>query len=711
MFGAIAVLAVVPGWMSPTRASAAAAVTVEAGYAGTFVPGQPAPVRVRVTADRLLSGELQVVLNGLPTSVAVEVPGGTTKDFLVVLPTSAIAHAPLTVTARLPDGSKQPPAATASMSPLGEQEVVGLFPGALGGRSLPGTAPLAVDVGTAKFVALGPLEIERAPDSLAALATIGVGADELVRQAPSVREGLLRWVEDGGRLLVDAPLGAPVAGLPDAWQPAGNGRAQAGAGEIRLTDGAMAGGRWAGLVEPTARSGGGGVDFPSGPPLGDLLAGEAGFRVPRISWLVAFLVVYIAAVGPVLYVLLRRRRRPELAWVAIPLIAVVFTAASYAGGRTLRDATPVVHATVVSTGAHGSTAFTNVGVSSRSGGTARLRYPTGWLAGGGTDGWAPASGLSQVSATESGGVEGRLPLEAGQFALVTARGPADIDGALEVVASSDVDGFAKGTVRNGTPFDLDDVAVVVGERATRLGPLAAGKMQEWTLQGAGVRPDGGPPLAFTLWGSTGPDALAREGMLSMALFDSARRAGVPQPNGGLAVALGRTRHYQPPVTVGGREDRPEGQTLVLGSGTVTPTGGRATDVSVHAEMVRTPAAGGAAVVRFGLPTLDHTVDSAKLVLRTPNANAEVWTAAGWTAVPCSGPACPGPANVQVRCPPGVACPAPPLLAPPFPVMGAGTQDLTLPAGAVWRDAVYVRLAGGIPMRQPGAISVSLRETA
>jgi hypothetical protein len=212
--------AVAAGWVAPAPAEAAPAVEVDAGYFGTYVPGQPVPVRVRVTADRLLSGELQVLLGGVPASVPIEVPGGTKKEFMVVMPTMA-APAPLTVTARLPDGSRSPPSANALLTPAGNQEAVGLLPGALGGRPLPGTAPLAVDAGTARFVALGPLELERAPDALLALGTIGIGADELARQAPSVRTGLLRWVETGGRLLVDAAPGTrrPSGSPPSDRRP------------------------------------------------------------------------------------------------------------------------------------------------------------------------------------------------------------------------------------------------------------------------------------------------------------------------------------------------------------------------------------------------------------------------------------------------------------------------------------------------------------
>ena len=50
---------------------------------------------------------------------------------------------------------------------------------------------------------------------------------------------------------------------------------------------------------------------------------------------------------------------PSLGRRAIPLIAVVFTGASWAGGRNLRNATQIVHGTVLTTGATGTDAITH----------------------------------------------------------------------------------------------------------------------------------------------------------------------------------------------------------------------------------------------------------------------------------------------------------------------------------------------------------------
>ncbi|KAB8142103.1 hypothetical protein F8S13_16315 [Chloroflexia bacterium SDU3-3] len=49
--------------------------------------------------------------------------------------------------------------------------------------------------------------------------------------------------------------------------------------------------------------------------------------------------LYILALGPVNYLILRRLRRLELAWVTIPALAVLFVAGIYVGGRAMRGGT------------------------------------------------------------------------------------------------------------------------------------------------------------------------------------------------------------------------------------------------------------------------------------------------------------------------------------------------------------------------------------
>ena len=62
-----------------------------------------------------------------------------------------------------------------------------------------------------------------------------------------------------------------------------------------------------------------------GDSVANSLAGDAGLRLPRLTILLGFLGLYIVVVGPITALVLRRRRRPEMAWVAVPTLALLFT--------------------------------------------------------------------------------------------------------------------------------------------------------------------------------------------------------------------------------------------------------------------------------------------------------------------------------------------------------------------------------------------------
>jgi hypothetical protein len=672
----LAALAVIPVFLvlgpAAGPAFAATSLGVTGAYDGSYVPGRPMAVRVQVTADRLVRGRLEVnTAGGTPVALPIEVPGGSSKEFLVVLPAwlSFRFDGAVGVQARLRDGSTDLATGEAVLQSSTGQELVGLLPGALGGRPVPGAAPLAVDAGTARFAAIGPADLAQAPDSLGPVSTIAAAADELARLPPATRTALLAWVEQGGHLLVDADRGQVVEGLPGPWQPGQDGRSPAGRGEIRLTAGAVAAGQWPGLVEPTgwavtgdpaARLGNGFV--------GQSLANEAGLRVPRLGWLVAFLVLYVLVAGPVVFLVVRRRGHPELAWVAVPLVAVMFTAGSYVGGRGLRDTTRQVDTSIVTTGVSGATAATWTGVFSSGGQTSRVRFGPGWAPGGESD-MASSNSLSAVTITPDGS-EGSLPLDAGQFGIVPAAGPVAAKGVLEVSAVAHAAGEASGKVKNGTEWALDDVAVFVGTGGTLVGRLQPGEERDWKV--VGTQADflrGDMAVDVDVWGgfdafSPGPDSV-----IDMSLWQTAGALRGQEFRGpGEVVAAGWTRSFAPPVAVDGRDSGAGGRALVLGRNRVdVPADSGALDI--RREVVRAPDFRGGNdapfVVRFVTGDADRggrAPDLSRLIMRAPAPQMEVWQEGTWH--------------------------------PLSPQVGAGGNGgaavFPIPAGAVQGDEVYLR---------------------
>ena len=649
--GARLLLAVLAGMVlvagaGPLAAPALAATRLEvgAGHGGFHVPGRAVPLRVTVSAERLVHGELVVVAPGRQepiTTLDVEVAGGSVKRFLLVVPGGVAADTGSLTVALRQDGQKVG-TGKADLRPAADAELVGLAPGLADGRPLPGTAPLAVDAGVARFAAVDAALLAT-PAALESLSTIGLAAGELATLTPSARTGLLRWVGAGGHLLLDDAAAVPVDRLPADWQPGPTGRAVAGQGEVRLVAGAMAAGRWAGLVEPTTTSRPSGADGWSGDGVANSLAGDAGLRLPRLAILLGFLGVYIVVVGPLTAFVLRRRRRPELAWVAVPVVALLFTGVAWAGGNQLRPGAGLAHATLLDTDPQGATGTSWVGFTRRQPGTATVDLPAGWTLepaqrNDGTGAALPTSG----PAASGAGTTSRLPLASGEFGLLKASGPVAVDGRLEVSASAPAgDQQLRGTVKNGLPFAVSQVAVFAGGARTMVGDLAPGQSQDWTIDTTNRSFD---PSGWDIWGqrfSDGGPFDEQDGPVNLSLWQAAATDTLMDERLATGVmAVGWTREWQPQLSVDGLKQAAPGRTAVLGRAVIGSPDGRIAPLAVRREIVRGPfpsffkgmamGAGEATVAKFTLPP---GVDPAgrRLVLESSMAMnaAEVWKDGRW----------------------------------------------------------------------------------
>lgn len=703
----------------PTPAGAATTIAVKAGYDDAFVPNRSFPVRVTVRPDRLVNGTLRVRAErggGAASEVhlPVEIPGGSAKEFVVVVPASAEGPGgPVQVTARLLDGGTE--VGRSPVVPLrtaGGQELVGLLPGVLGGAPPPGAAPLAVDAGVARFVAVGAAELAHAPASLQPLSALGVADGELAQLSPTSKAGVLRWIAGGGHLLVDSAPGARVEGLPDEWQPGPNGRTAAGHGHVVVTGGAMAAGRWAGLVEPSPQLGQ--IDgAESG--IGQALAADAGLRIPEIGWLLLFLLVYVAVVGPIAAVVLSRMRRPELAWVVIPLAAVVFTSASWAGARGLRSGTRLAHGTVLEMTPGGANATTFVGLAARSRQRTGVGFVDGWTAERAASGFDPSASVVEV--TPDGDVA-RLRLEAGEFDVVRGEGPVAGGGGLELDAVSETDGAARGVVRNRLPYRIEEVVVLVAGAGTSVGALDSGAERSWE-----VRVPRQPQLEIHelagiergLWRKQFRDD--PDSVVNLPLWQTTPLGTDPFIRGpGVAVAVGWTREFTPPVVVDGARREPVGRTAVVTTAEVEPGGQALTDLAIRRDVVRSGGGfvrgrrarlveqGPFALMRFTLP---EGSDGRRLVARVPAAGNEVslWADGRWQSLRVA-------IGDDAVVPPGRGFAGPGAAAPPVVDNFNGMQfvEVDIPPGAVQRGAVWLRVhtGGGFPWELSGAFTLRER---
>lgn len=640
-----------------TAPPAAAESSIEAtvGYGGYVLLGRSFPVAVSVTTDRLIRGRIDVSARPLGggsedilVSLPVEVPGGGAKKYLVTLPPGQwFPGQPVNVQARLRDGDGDvvDDSASQSLRIADDRELVGLLPGATTSSDLPPPTPLAVEGGVANFFAIGDAELAQAPMSLEPLGTIAVGPDEVGTLAPDARRGLLAWLERGGTLLVGAPPGAAVAGIPDAWQPGSSSAHSAGLGRIRMVGNQVRDGQWAGLVYPTPSASVADMRFgPFGAPVstGSALANDAGLRVPRLGWLLLFLIAYAAIVGPLTAIVLGRVRRTELAWVVIPAVALVFTAGTWAVAKGLRASTGTAYAEVVESSPAGARATTFVGIAAR-GRTNTSVTSAGrtWTARQHSSGNGPSSANIALGPN---GPEASLRLASGQFGVVNVAGPTDELPGLEVTASSGSDGEASGSIVNASGGPLDDVVVFVGTRATQLGRLGAGEERTWTIIGGEGPRDGRDPFRLidaSVWDEAsgmGRPIDADSAVNYPAWIESTPLAGVSRPSG-VAVAVGWTRDRAASARIGGKARPTSGRTALVSSAPVVPTAA-ITDMTVRGQAMRGGFDGGprvlgagdvslSQILRFVLP--DGHTPQADLIARVPMAGrVEVWDGRRWT---------------------------------------------------------------------------------
>jgi hypothetical protein len=620
-------------------------LTVTAGWGGVGLPGAAIPIRVRIASERLLAGAVEVTVSQEGDTAAgrfslpVEVAGGSVKEYVLVVPTPPVSRLEVGVLLRTGSGAVTARQTLTVQGPR-DEELVGLLPAVLGGASLPGSAPLAVDAGVARFFALDEALLAQAPLSLESLGTIGVPAAGLMDLAPAARAGLLSWVDAGGRLLVDVPAGAPVEGLPAEWQPGAAGRAVAGGGEVVASDGAMAAGRWAGLVEPTRRGQAADSAVSSGERVSESLAVDAGLSARGAGWLTGFLLLYVVVVGPVTFFVLRRRRREQLAWAVIPVVAILFATGSYVQGRDLRAA-ETSHASVIVSGsaaAGGPRAFSFVGLIARQTETASVAFPRGWTV---RIGSAAAQGVDTgpvIVGLGRSSPQAQFQLNSGQMGVAFASGPVTAGTGLEVTAIAK-EGKLTGTVRNGTPFPVERAAVVIGTRGAEVGALDPGEEKPWTMSGEALFPNS-DPLVSVLWPGRvigfedgTPASYRLWQVLQVAL-------GADHPAPGKALAIGWTRGYEPEFVVNGHPERPQGRTMLVAEAGVGYVSGTVPSLAVARSLVRgagftTPGfddvtVRGPAVARFELPAGARPTT---LTLRAMNgAMVAVWWDGAWRSV-------------------------------------------------------------------------------
>ncbi|MBW3664647.1 MAG: hypothetical protein KY469_16225 [Actinobacteria bacterium] len=463
------------------------------------------PVTVRLAPTRVFAGTISI---GAHLSVAemveereVEVPAGSEQVFrFLIAPTERIR-------VRVSEDGRDPLERAVTLRLMTSSYAVGVV------GEVPATAPtiqFAATQETALLVPVDPAWLEVSPRSMQSLSTLIITADQLVALPDEGRTDLATAVTSGLDLVVSTTTPGPVdLGLPwspaTAVEPAGEAPALvpaegartierddaviaaatiAGRGRVTVTAAVLGEpplGTDAGLWSQLAPKSVGSVERPpnfddnhSVTGIATEAVGSQGLDVPSLPWLTAFLVGYVLLVGPANGLILRRLRRPELAWGTVPVITLLFAGGGFLAATGSQPPVGLQGATSWWLDGSGAELVTAV-VRAPTPGEHQVVLP-------GTD-WdvipQSFSGPAHLS-RGSDRVEVELPLESLQVGSVVAWRPTAQAPPLDVVAEVDGDELTVEVTNLGDAV-LQDARIRLATRAVRLDDIGPGERTSGTV--------------------------------------------------------------------------------------------------------------------------------------------------------------------------------------------------------------------------------------
>ncbi len=543
-------------------ASPAAAETtaeVESTVAGFYRPGATTVLLVTVAADQAVTGTIFVSNEdgAAATEHQIEVPGGSAKTFAVPVMIPPWGGRP-TVRVETSDGQTSRPGVR--MQQVGEIEPVAIMPS----LQLPGLgerADLAVDLGQARLVPFDPSSLDYGSAALNAATAVAASEADIEELSESQRSALFGWVSSGGSLYLDGSLDDAERGVVGqavtdsggrfgaaADSAVSDGRAWLGSGTVYVVGDALSAGRYDGLIRPRFSQ-----EFfeefefvDPGGVLSDL-SFDAGFRTRAIGPFVAVLLVYIALVGPLLWLFLSRTRREPLLWLAVPLLAALVSLGIWGSGRFFRQGTSGSHVTVIGTAGLASHTTSDYMISSSGGGFTGVALEDEW--GRSTNTFNPwdwrfrEAGFAQPVLRG-----GQLGADVPPSGVVVARtaSQAPVESGWDVALT--VDGAdITGTVTNTTSHNLANVSIYSGDRIERLDDVASGETVEFELNDVSLAPPWEDPVRQRLSREGGRGSVSSPSGLQHWLATSGQQARMGQ-----ITVVGWTREAAGPLkSVGG----------------------------------------------------------------------------------------------------------------------------------------------------------------
>ncbi|HMU92956.1 MAG TPA: hypothetical protein PKE43_08110 [Anaerolineales bacterium] len=219
--------------------------------------------------------------------------------------------------------------------------------------------------------------------------------------------------------------------------------------------------------------------------INDALSSMPELSLPSFVYICCWLGLYVFVVGPLNYFVLRRIKRPELAWVSIPILVILFTMLAYFSGYAYRGTRPVLNRLMMAQGWEGvsqSQVNAVIGVYSPSRTTYTVETqeqfmlrPTPITSGNlqGNDDWTSIK-------TQDGTSMPDIRVEIGGMQVVGATGylPAlTVQSDLTITLGNHVPELS-GTITNTGDYTIKDAVLVTASQWAPLGDIAPGQTKK-----------------------------------------------------------------------------------------------------------------------------------------------------------------------------------------------------------------------------------------
>jgi len=299
--------------------------------------------------------------------------------------------------------------------------------------------------------------------------------------------------------------------------------------------------------------------------------------LPSVKSLAVLLGIYIILVGPVNYIVLRRFKRLQWAWLSIPLVTLLFSGGAFGLGYVLHGTDLILNKVAIVAAQPDGTARVNtyMGLFSPANQSYEIQVDGGGLLSPLTPYYDPFGGSNSPTGSDLVFVQGDpgsvRGLTVNQWSMQAFMQESVWSNVGSVHGDLHFENqVLVGTIQNDTELHFQDAVIVMGNYFTRLGDLAPGEKAEVHLVFSNLNESiFGPPISYRLFeeafNQVGPGGPPRDIQVKQQILDSLLQQGgkfdplssVAPTHGGAALQgltfLAWLDESPPQVTISGRE--------------------------------------------------------------------------------------------------------------------------------------------------------------